>query len=240
MEPKPRQLSLGVSLNDEATFANFYLPPEGGNRQPVASLQRQLDPAGDQLIYLKGAAGSGLTHLLQAACHAAHEKGRSAQYLPLKELAGFAPVSLLEGLEALDLICLDSLDSVAGNPVWEEALFDMFNRLYDAGKHMVFAAVCGPNELSLQLPDLRSRLSWGITYQVAVLGDEEKQAALKMRARARGMEMSSDVAQFILSRAPRDMNDLFFLLNRLDEMSLQEQRKLTIPFVKQVLGGLQG
>jgi DnaA family protein len=239
MEPRPRQLSLGVSLNDEATFTNFYLPPEGGNCQPVASLRRQLEPAGEQLVYLWGAPGAGLTHLLQAACHAAHEKGRTAQYLPLRELTGFAPVSLFEGLEVLDLICLDSLDAVAGNPLWEEALFGLFNRVYDAGKHLVFSAVCGPNELSLQLPDLRSRLNWGVTYQVAVLRDEEKQAALKMRARARGMEMSSEVAQFILSRAPRDMNDLFFLLNRLDELSLQEQRKLTIPFVKQVLGSLQ-
>ncbi|MCW8194330.1 DnaA regulatory inactivator Hda [Proteobacteria bacterium 005FR1] len=237
-EPNPRQLSLGVSLNDEATFANFYLPPEGGNRQPIAALEAQLEPNGEKLVYLWGSPGAGLTHLLQAACHRAYARGRSAQYLPLKELAGFAPASLFEGLETQDLICLDSLDAVAGNPVWEEALFDLFNRVRDAGGHMVFSALCGPNELPLRLEDLRSRLNWGVTYQVAVLDDDEKQAALKMRARARGMEMSSEVAQFILSRAPRDMNELFFLLNRLDERSLQEQRKLTIPFVKQVLGQL--
>lgn len=235
-EVKPRQLSLGVSLNDEATFANFYLPSGGGNRQPVAALEEQLEPDGEKLIYLWGAPGAGLTHLLQAACHRAYARERSAQYLPLKELAGFAPASLFEGLETLDLICLDSLGVVAGNPVWEEALFDLFNRVREAGGHLVFSAVCGPNELPMQLEDLRSRLNWGVVYQLQVLDDEEKQAALKMRARARGMEMSSEVAQFILSRAPRDMNDLFYLLNRLDERSLQEQRKLTIPFVKQVLG----
>lgn len=235
MQAKPRQLSLGVSLNDEATFANFYLPAEGGNRQAVAALAGQLDADGERLLYLWGASGAGLTHLLQAACHRAHASKRSAQYLPLKDLAGFAPDSLFEGLETQELICLDALDAVIGNRIWEEALFDLFNRVHETGNRLVFSALLGPKELTLQLEDLRSRLNWGVVYQVEVLSDEEKQAALRMRARARGMEMSREVAQFILSRAPRDMNELFVLLDRLDELSLQEQRKLTIPFVKQVL-----
>lgn len=234
----PRQLSLGVSLRDEANFANFYLPEDGPNRQAVAALQQQLDGDGEKLIYLWGPPGAGLTHLLQAACHKAHAQGRSTQYLPLRDLAGFAPESLFEDLESQDLICLDSLDSVAGNRIWEEALFDLFNRAYDAGKHLLFSAVASPKELPLQLQDLRSRLSWGVVYHVELLSDEEKEKALQMRARARGMEMSREVAQYILSRAPRDTNDLFLLLNRLDELSLQEQRRLTIPFVKKVLGGL--
>lgn len=235
MQARPRQLSLGVSLHDEATFANFYLPANGGNRQAVAALENQFNAAGERLVYLWGAPGAGLTHLLQAACHSAHSSDQSAQYLPLRELAGFAPEALFEGLETQDLICLDSLDCVLGNRHWEEALFDLFNRVYDAGRRLVFSATASPKELSLTLEDLRSRLNWGVVYQVDLLTDEEKQAALQMRAKGRGMEMSREVAQFILSRAPRDMNDLFLLLNRLDELSLQEQRKLTIPFVKQVL-----
>ncbi|MGQ9425963.1 DnaA regulatory inactivator Hda [Gilvimarinus sp. F26214L] len=237
MEPRPRQLSLSVSLHDEATFANFYLPPESPNRQAVAALERQFG-GGERFIYLWGAPGAGLTHLLQAACHKAAGEGRSAQYLPLRELAGFAPEALFEGLETQDLICLDSLEAVAGLPHWEEALFGLFNRVHDAGKHMVFSAGSSPQSLPLQLEDLRSRLSWGVVFHLEVLDDEEKQRALQARARRRGMEMSREVAQFILSRSPRDMNELFYLLNRLDEQSLQEQRKLTIPFVKQVLGKL--
>jgi len=235
-EARPQQLSLGVSLHDEATFGNFFLPPETSNRQAVAALQDQLSTGGEKLLYLWGAPGAGLTHLLQAACHCAYARKRSAQYLPLKELAGFAPQSLLEGLESLDLLCLDSIDAVAGNPAWEEALFDLFNRVQEAGGHLLFSALQGPRELALGLADLQSRLEWCAVYHIAVLSDEEKQAALQMRARARGMEMGLDVAQYILSRAPRDMNDLFLLLDRLDERSLQEQRKLTIPFVKQILG----
>lgn len=238
MEPRPQQLSLGVSLHDEATFENFYVPEGSSNRQAVQAVQQQLEPGGERFIYLWGAAGAGLTHLLQAACHQAYAEGRSAQYLPLKDLVGFAPASLFEGLEHLDLICLDSLDSVVGNPVWEEAIFDLFNRVNEAGNHLIFSALVGPQELAVQLEDLRSRLRWGVVYQVEVLPDEDKAVALQRRARARGMDMNSDVAQYILSRGPRDMNDLFYLLNRLDELSLREQRKLTIPFVKEVLGAL--
>lgn len=235
MQARPQQLSLSVSLHDEATFANFYLPADGANGQVVSALAGQFEPDGERLLYLWGAPGAGLTHLLQAACHHAHANKHSAQYLPLQDLAGFAPESLFEGLESQDLICLDGLDAVLGKRAWEEALFDLFNRVRDAGRRLVFAASAGPQELPLQLEDLRSRLSWGLVYQLEVLNDEEKQAALRMRAKARGMELNREVAQYILSRAPRDMNELFVLLNRLDELSLQEQRKLTIPFVKQVL-----
>lgn len=236
MEPRPQQLSLGVSLHDEATFANFHVPEGSSNQQAVQALKQQLEPEGERFIFLWGAAGAGLTHLLQAACHKAYADGRTAQYLPLKDLVGFAPESLFEGLESLDLICLDSLDSVVGNPIWEEAIFDLFNRVNEAGNHLVFSALVGPQELAVNLEDLRSRLRSAVIYHVDVLSDEEKAVALQLRARARGMEMNAEVAQYILSRGPRDMNDLFFLLNRLDELSLREKRKLTIPFVKQVLG----
>ena len=74
-----------------------------------------------------------------------------------------------------------------------------------------------------------------MTYQVQLLNDEEKQEALQRRARARGMELNDEVAHYILQRLPRDMNELFNQLQRLDHASLAEQRKLTIPFVKKIL-----
>lgn len=229
----PQQLSLGVSLNDEATFANFYVPPGSVNAQAVGALEGQLQAGGEPFIYLWGAAGAGLTHLLQAACHRAHAGGRYAQYLPLRDLAGFAPQSLLEGMEVQDLVCLDGIERVAGNPVWEEALFDCFNRLRDHGRRLLVAGVYGPREVPVRLEDLRSRLNWGVTFQMQLLDDAGKQAALQLRAKGRGMDMSAEVAQYILHRASRDMNELFYLLERLDAMSLQAQRKLTVPFVKQ-------
>lgn len=231
----PQQLSLSVNLNDDATFENFYAPAYTHNAMVVQGLRAQLDGSGEAFIYLWGAPGCGLTHLLQAACHQAQGLKMSVQYLPLRDLVGYAPDDLFTGLEMVDLVCLDCLPTVAGRPDWELALFNLYNQLRDHGKRLLVAAEHGPRELALGLEDLRSRLQWGLTYQVHSLSDEDKQQALQMRARARGMELGDDVAQYIIQRLPRDTNELFWQLQRLDHASLAEQRKLTIPFVKKVL-----
>lgn len=231
----PQQLSLGVNLNDDATFENFYAPAATHNAMVLQGLRQQVEGSGESFIYLWGAPGCGLTHLLQAACHEAQHQGLSVQYLPLRDLAGYAPDELFAGLDAVDLVCLDCLPAVAGRSDWELAIFNLYNRLRDHGKRLLVAAEQSPRELALTLEDLRSRLQWGLTYQVHSLSDDDKQQALQLRARARGLELSDDVAQYIIQRLPRDTNELFWQLQRLDHASLAEQRKLTIPFVKKVL-----
>lgn len=232
----PQQLSLSVSLNDDATFENFYAPPTSHNRQVVAGLRDQLgDGVDSTFLFLWGGAGSGCSHLLQASCHRAQSQGLTIQYLPLQELANSKPADLLTGLEALDFIALDDLQAVAGDPAWELALFSLYNLLRDNGKRLVIAANANPRDLPIKLEDLRSRLQWGVTFQLHPLTDEEKQHALQMRARARGLELSDEVAYFLLQRLPRNMHQLFQQLQRLDQASLAEQRKLTIPFIKKVL-----
>lgn len=232
----PQQLSLGVSLNDDATFENFYAPADSPNMQVVSALRQQIETAHEPFIFLWGATGSGLTHLLQGSCHHAHSLQKSFQYFPLFDLAGYAPDELFVGLEELDLVVLDALEEVINRPEWELALFHLFNRMRDAGKLLVISAVQGPQELPIQLPDLKSRMQWGTTFHVQSLDDSQKQAALQFRAKARGLELSDEVAAYIIQRLPRDMYELFLQLNRLDHASLAEQRKLTIPFVKKILG----
>jgi DnaA family protein len=87
----------------------------------------------------------------------------------------------------------------------------------------------------LGLPDLVSRLGWGPVFQLSALTDIEKRGALQLRAHRRGLEMGDEVADYLLKRCPRDMDSLFNLLNRLDHASLAAQRRLTIPFVRQLL-----
>ena len=231
----PQQLSLSVNLNDDATFENFYAPAQTHNAMVVQGLREQVEGRGEAFIYLWGAPGCGLTHLLQAACHQAQEMGMSVQYLPLRDLVGYAPEELFIGLEELDLICLDCLPTIAGRADWELAIFNLYNRLRERGRRLLVAAEHNPRELAIALEDLRSRLQWGITYQVHNLSDDEKQQALQLRARARGLELNDEGAQYIIQRLPRDTNELFWQLQRLDQASLAEQRKLTIPFVKKVL-----
>lgn len=235
MIQKPTQLSLGIALRDDATFDNFYAADDA-SAEAVAALKKTSRRQGEPSLVIWGARGSGVTHLLQACSHEASANEVTVQYLPLQELAGYAPEDICEGLEALELVCLDGLDEVCGNRQWERAVFHLFNNLRDAGHKLVIAAHTSPPSLPIVLPDLKSRLLGSPFYHLRSLTDPQKKDVLQKRARARGIDMSDEVATFILNRAPRDTAELFVILNQLDEESLQQQRKLTIPFVKTVLG----
>ena len=231
MGSSQQQLSLEVQLRDDATLDNFLA---SATVQPlIHALQRQLQPAGEDLIFLHGVTGSGKSHLLQASCHLA---AANALYLPLADLGTYAPDEVLHGVETLSLVCLDDVDSVLGDENWELALFNLYNRALQHQCKLLLAGNAAPRALAVELPDLRSRLSWGIVYQLPQASDEEKAAILSFRAARRGLQLSAEVANYVVSRAPRAMQQLLELLDSLDKASLAEQRALSIPFVKQTLG----
>ncbi len=232
---KPIQLPLGVRLRDDATFANYY---PGANAAALGYVERLCEAeAGwaESLIYLWGGDGVGRSHLLQAACLRFEQRGEQAVYLPLAEVADYGP-ELLDNLEQCELVCLDDLDAIAGRAEWEEALFHLFNRLRDSGRRLLLSAAASPRELPVQLPDLQSRLTLALVFQLQALSDEDKLRALQLRASRRGLHLTDEVGRFILTRGTRSMSALFELLERLDQASLQAQRKLTIPFLKETLG----
>jgi len=230
MEKLSPQVPLGLS-KDEATFANYYA---GKNTHIVEELKAAATGVGEQIIYLYGAYGLGCSHLLQATCHYAHQQKVQSVYLPLSELRQYSPDMLL-GLERYPLLCVDDLHKVAGESEWEEALFHLFNRIRDAGGRMIFAANDVPQSLSLHLPDLISRLSWGLVYELLPLTNQEKLSVFSMRAHKRGIHLPDEVGKYILTHYSRHMGALFNALDMLDRATLAAQRRLTIPFVKEVL-----
>lgn len=232
---QPLQLPLSIKLRDDATFGNFFSGPNQACVQAVMQLSDLAQPLEESVILLWGAVASGRSHLLQAACLQLAEQGGLAMYFPLAELQQHGP-ELLEGTDSLDLLCLDQLDAVVGDSDWEEALFHLYNRVREQGGRLLLAADAPPRQLGVQLPDLVSRLSWGLVYQLQPLSDEDKQAALMLRAERRGLHLSDDAVRYLFSRAGRSMSELFALLEQLDQASLQAQRRLTVPFIKQVLG----
>lgn len=236
MNKASTQLALGIHLPDDMAFDNYYV---GKNEVALASIKKLCAQEGvgwvESLIYLWGNAGVGCSHLLQAACLQLQLTGRQAIYLPLKEFICYSP-EVLENLEHYDLVCLDDVQVIEGNRAWQEALFYLFNRLREADNCLLIAANKPPRELALDLQDLKSRFMLALVFQLHSLSDEDKLKALQLRASLRGMVLSDEVAHFILSRGERDMNALFVLLDQLDKASLMAKHKLTIPFVKQVLG----
>ncbi len=224
------QLTLGIRLREETTLTNFYV---GANQQLVTQLHQFSIGQGEKFIYLYGISGSGRTHLLQACCHHANQCGRRAAYLSLANTA-LIP-TILENWEKLDLVCIDDIEAISSNSVWQQALFHFYNRIQSTTTYLLIAGNASPRELKFDLKDLLSRLSAGVIFQIKPLTDEEKIAVLQMRAHARGFNLSTEVAQYLLNHCPRNTHALFATLEKLDQASLEAKHKLTIPFVKSVL-----
>ncbi|MDJ0750329.1 MAG: DnaA regulatory inactivator Hda [Woeseiaceae bacterium] len=222
------QLALPLQLADHAVFASFLA---ADNDTLVAALVDLSGGSTGQGCWLWGAAATGKTHLLQAVCDAA---GDHAAYLPLDMLRAAGP-GILEGLESRDLVCIDDIDLVAGDDEWERALFSFYNALHETGGQLVVAAAATPRETGFSLADLASRMSKLPVFQLRALTEEQRVAALQLRARHRGLELPDDTAAFMLRRSRRDMASLYDLLDRLDHESLKAKRRLTIPFVRGVL-----
>ena len=232
---EPQQLSLAIRLSDQATFANFCCAA-GSFHQQVVDVLENTAHRSEPFVYLWGSAGSGVSHLLQAACHDARQQGQQVQYLPLLDLMDFPPQQLFESLEQLDLICLDNLPCIAEEPQWQQAVFDLYNRVRDAGGRLLIGADCAPRELPLSLADLQSRLTWGPVFQLPVLDDEQKAEVIQFRAARRGMEFADESVQFFIRRSERDMSKLISKLDQLEQLAVSQKRKLTIPFLKQTFG----
>lgn len=216
------QLTLSLKLKDEATFANFYV---GDNAALLECLRDPQIP----FFYLWGAKGVGKTHVLQASCHLAR-----SMYLSLQE-RDILPLNIFDGFENLDLLCLDDIEAAMGDSAWEETLFHCYNRARDHQVKIIVASSMPAKLLACQLPDLQSRLLSGVSFEMKPLLDNDLLSALTMRAKNRGIFLAEDVAQFLLRHYPRNMQDLYSILDKLDHASLTAKRKITIPFVKQVL-----
>lgn len=226
-----QQLPLGFKARDVFNFDSFVV---GDNSIPVGLVEQCASGDGEKQVYLWGSRGSGKSHLLQAACNAATSLKRSVCYLPANEILS-QPVQLLEQLEQIDLVCLDDVDQLAQSAAWEEALFDLINRIREVGGNLLMSAASAPEYVSIGLNDLRSRLAWGPVFQLHQLKDEEKFEALRIRAGQRGLELPRNVAEYLMRHFPRDLFGLFEKLDELDIAAMAMQRKLTVPFVKSVL-----
>ena len=227
------QLTLSLGIVSTSSFESYW--SGSANANAVASLHSFC--AGelpDHQFLLWGNSAVGKTHLLSAACQQLAGKGFQIAYLT-GELA--SREGALVGIEHTDLFCLDDLHGLARGG--EEALFHCINRCRESGTRMLFASRLPKDELPISLPDLKTRLSWGAVFQLQALEDNELSDALNRLLSVRGLDVNDEVIDYILRRYPRNMNALSELVEQLDQASMSEQRRITIPLVRSLSNDVQ-
>ena len=227
-----QQPLLNLALHDGQRFNTFYASAE--NALIVDDLHSSLTQNEHKQTIIWGSKDTGKSHLLQATCYAAYNKGISAAYMPLADLKRHG-TAIFDGSSSYHMICIDDVDSVIGNDTWELALFNLINQSRESQQVLMFSSSENPRHLDCKLADLQSRLLWGASHQLKELNDDDKTSALKFRAAHRGIELDNAVIEYIYKRYPRDFTTLMDILDKLDIASLASQRKITIPLAKQAL-----
>jgi len=227
------QLAFQYQLQTQATFKNFLV---GKNKELLEQLtQIPLTQVG-QCLYLYGASACGRSHLLQAVCHRVGQLDWPCAYVPLKQLKlDVADAEVFVGLETLKLLAVDDIDCIVGDNLWEEQLFDLFNRLMEHNVHLIMSGGKAIQELNVHLPDLRSRLQSALGYRVYPIADTDKKRLLLQWAEESALNLSTEVINYILHHCVRETAYLQKLLRLLETASLQKKCKVTIPLVKAVL-----
>jgi DnaA family protein len=224
------QLPLALRWPAQQRFETFVV---GDNAAAVALVQ-QAGVDNSTWVLVSGAAGSGKTHLLIAVCAAAGGHGRNAQYLSLAKLPGDRGAAI-RSFGGSDLLALDDVDSIAGDRDAEHALFDLYNRCKVEKSTLLFSASKPPAQIGLGLPDLISRLSACAQATLRPLDDAARREAVRQRAQARGLALDETVLDWLFAHTQRDLGSLSALIERLDRESLAAKRRITLPFLRQLL-----
>ena len=226
-----KQIALPLTLDRQFSFDNFV---SANAELIVASLESLVSGDGESQLGLWGGPGSGKTHLLNASAEFARRRGIVLQIYDAAQLL-HCEASEFEGYGDCDVLAIDNLDAVAGNRVWEAFFYQAINRCRGGDFRFVFSLGKKPADLDLGLEDLRSRLQWGLMLQLPANGDAEVREILRRRAALLGFELSGEVISYLMTRHPRDLSAQMAILRHLDGASLRQQRRITIPLVRQAL-----
>ena len=240
----PRQIALDFGHTPKPTLDNFIAT---GNENLIAVLKdiqsRWPNPkdksgltADSKMIHLWGASGSGRTHLLSALQLQASELGINAYLLnhdsSMDEWRACAD-ALTENNQVPGLLCVDDIDHLS--EFAQGALFRLHNLIREAShQHLITTSLAPSSNLQIR-EDLKTRLVWGLVFQMHALSDAEKLQALQQAATERGLQISNEVAPWLLKHFHRDMPSLMSLLEALDNYSLETKRAITLPLLKEML-----
>jgi DnaA family protein len=207
------QLTLDLVQPPRPSFDNFVV---GRNAEAVAALRASIEGRGERFIYLWGDIGAGRSHLLQATTS---QVGLGAEVA----VPAFDP--------AVPMYVADDVDRF--DEARQQRLFVLLNEIRaHPTARFVAAGNAPPAQLALR-EDIRTRLAWGLVYQIHALSDDEKSCALIAHGASRGLSLPPDVVAYLLTHMPRDMRTLVAILDALDAYALSRKRAITVPLVRE-------
>ena len=225
------QFPLAFEFQANQGFNTFFT---ASNQDIVSQLQKLILGTGERQIFLYGEAALGKSHLLQACCQFAHTQGMNPFYYPFEEKR-LPSLSMLENLEEVKLVCFDNINEIIGNLDWEQAFLNFLNQNAENNNRLILTARTNPKEIEVKLPDLKNSLSSGLSLELNPLEQNETITALIHKASYMGITISRKVGHFLVTHYASDLPSMWILLEQLDKATLSAQRKLTIPFLKQIL-----
>ncbi|MDA3806948.1 MAG: DnaA regulatory inactivator Hda [Thiomicrorhabdus sp.] len=229
------QMPLKIGLRDDACFETFVTEKES-QALALSGLQSALIQTNGNAFYLYGESGAGKTHLLQASCRYVTEKGQTSVYLPFGDHSLPLIPDVLMGLEQTPLVCLDDMTEIVGDSKWELALANLITKSSVQGHTVILAGQVSINDWSIKTNELAKALMMVLPIELhSVIEKEEVIVALQRHSKRLGFELPNDVGNYLVKQFSADLQELLAVLKLLEQATLVEKRRLTLPFVKQVL-----
>lgn len=224
------QIPLPLSFDKQFSLQNYFAENAAFISQSLTAL---FDETGESLIGLWGGSDSGKTHLVNACAHYARDCGIQFHLFDASQLMTVAAQNFSD-LPSGSVLGIDNLDLLAGHREWEEQCYQIINRVKAGEIRFIFTLSRLPRDIGFKLPDLKSRLNWGLMVALTMSDDASLESILKQRAKLLGLEMSKEVLNYVLSHYSRKLSDQMVLLYQLERASLSKQRKITIPFIREI------
>ncbi len=232
MVQSPRQEPLPFKIDDNSTFETLVT---GANTDTVAMLKKAVADFSFEQFYIFGPHGCGKSHLLNALFRSVTEPAANVFFIDLERARTLSPLIL--DINPPKVVLLDNIEAAAGDDDWELALFSLYNRWQDHQAGVLIAsAVPSPDRLAFNRRDLNTRFGNGISCPLERLNEEGCILALQLKAKKRGFKMPFRVGAYLIKNSSLEMRSLMKILDKLDTASLEEQRVMTIPFIKKILG----
>ena len=225
----PKQLTFPWNKPFHSSFEGFYIDPK--NKQLISILENI--PINENM-YIYGLKNSGKTYLLQSLCNKYSKNNKSSLFLPLMDVNKYG-VEIIDSIENMDLVCIDGLEAVSQNKEWEIGLFNLINNAQQTGCRLVFTSSSEEGAINFSLADLDSRIRKFQSHEIFPISDDHLLKALKKITNLRSISLGEKEAQYLITYTKRNIADLTIILESLDQLSMENKRRITIPLIKELL-----